>query len=294
MLSALCEEGRVADRYRFGGLEFDAASGELRPVDPARGEVRPRLPRQPARLLALLAERAGEVVTREEIREHIWTDTAVEFDASLHFCIRQIRAALGDQASAPQFVETIPRQGYRLIPQVERVSNDGTGAIPERSRAKLTRRVVLGSLLVVACTVASYFSLRDPASPVPPPVRIGIMPFRPPADSRFGEVPPIAEWILEEMTSLAAERVEIVGPTTTVSFEESGIGLLAERYGLGYVVNGRFLSDEEAPAMLAELIRSADGAHVWVRRFDDLADGKGIGIEIGRGVVEELGLRDGE
>ena len=97
--------------YRFiAGCEFDVASGELR-----RGGTITRLEPQPASVLALLAGRAGDVVTHEEIRRGIWgDDTHVNFQDSMHYCVRQIRAALGDRARDPRFIETIPRRGYRL------------------------------------------------------------------------------------------------------------------------------------------------------------------------------------
>jgi DNA-binding winged helix-turn-helix (wHTH) protein len=97
--------------YRFvEGHDFDEASGEL-----CRNGTITRLEPQPARLLALLASRAGEVVTHEEIRCVVWGhDTHVDFKDGMHYCVRQIRAALGDAAQDPRFIETIPRRGYRL------------------------------------------------------------------------------------------------------------------------------------------------------------------------------------
>ena len=97
--------------YRFvGGCEFDVASGELR-----REGASTRLEPQPAAVLALLALHAGDVVTHEEIRRGIWGDeTHVNFPESVHYCVRQVRAALGDRAQDPRFIDTIPRRGYRL------------------------------------------------------------------------------------------------------------------------------------------------------------------------------------
>jgi DNA-binding winged helix-turn-helix (wHTH) protein/dipeptidyl aminopeptidase/acylaminoacyl peptidase len=96
---------------RFGAFEMDLRSGELR-----RNGIRIRLQPQPFKVLALLASRPGEVVTREEIQEEIWpAGTFVDFKQSLNFCIRQIRAVLGDSAAHPRFVETLPRRGYRWV-----------------------------------------------------------------------------------------------------------------------------------------------------------------------------------
>ena len=96
---------------RFDKFELDSAAGELR----KQGD-RIKLPPQPFRVLELLVRRSGEIVTREEIRESIWkNDTYVDFEQGLNFCIRQIREAVGDTASAPRFVETLPRRGYRFL-----------------------------------------------------------------------------------------------------------------------------------------------------------------------------------
>ena len=92
---------------RFGAFELNSATGELR----QRGDLI-KLPPQPFKVLELLARRRGEIVTRGEIRDHVWSgDTFVDFEQGLNFCIRQIREALGDAADAPRFIETLPRRG---------------------------------------------------------------------------------------------------------------------------------------------------------------------------------------
>src|SRR5262245_16595173 len=101
---------------RFDNFELELKSGELR-RDGAAIKLQP----QPFRALAFLADRAGQVVTREEIQREIWGDeTFVDYEQGVNFCIRQIRAALGDDAKAPHFIETLPRRGYRFVAPVER------------------------------------------------------------------------------------------------------------------------------------------------------------------------------
>src|SRR3954453_9681888 len=97
-------------RLLFDEFEFHPDSGEL-----FRARAAVSLQPQPAKVLEALAGRAGEVVTREEIRQLVWGETFVDFDASLNFCIKQIRRALGDSATSPRFIETIPRRGYRFL-----------------------------------------------------------------------------------------------------------------------------------------------------------------------------------
>ena len=119
---------------RFGPFELHQASQELR----QNGDL-VRLPPQPFKVLLLLAGRGGEVVTRNEIRDHVWSgDTFVDFEQGLNFCIRQIREALGDHAVAPRFVETIPRRGYRFLAPV----TAGIKGVPDPPRP-VTRLIVL-------------------------------------------------------------------------------------------------------------------------------------------------------
>jgi DNA-binding winged helix-turn-helix (wHTH) protein/tetratricopeptide (TPR) repeat protein len=99
---------------RFGVFELDDHTGELR-----RQGRRVHLAAQPFRVLALLVSGAGSIVTREDLRRHLWgEDTFVEFDRSLNFCVAEVRAALGDDARSPRFIETIPKRGYRFIADV--------------------------------------------------------------------------------------------------------------------------------------------------------------------------------
>lgn len=106
-------EGRI---FRFGMFELDDDSGELR----KEGRVLPRLRDQALRILRMLLERPRNLVTREELREQLWSsDTFVDFDHGLNTAINQLRSALGDSASNPRFIETLPRRGYRFIAPVE-------------------------------------------------------------------------------------------------------------------------------------------------------------------------------
>jgi DNA-binding winged helix-turn-helix (wHTH) protein len=100
---------------RFGNFELNLATEELRKFGTLL-----KLAPQPFRLLAMLARRSGQIVTREEIQQTIWGDqTYVDFEQGMNHCVKQIRAALCDSADTPLYIETIPRRGYRfLVPVV--------------------------------------------------------------------------------------------------------------------------------------------------------------------------------
>jgi eukaryotic-like serine/threonine-protein kinase len=102
------------NRYRFGPFELDSAEESL-----SRNGVRVKVQDLPFRLLVMLVERPGEIITREEVRQRLWTDnTFVEFDNSLGVAIRKVRDSLDDDAEAPRYLETIPRRGYRFVAPV--------------------------------------------------------------------------------------------------------------------------------------------------------------------------------
>ena len=97
--------------HRFGAFELNLQSGELR-----KNGIRLRLTGQPFQVLAVLVERAGEVVTREELHSKLWpADTFVDFDHGVNNAVARIREVLNDSSDTPRYIETIPRRGYRFI-----------------------------------------------------------------------------------------------------------------------------------------------------------------------------------
>ena len=136
---------------RFGPFELDVSAGELRRnADPIK------LAPQPYKVLELLARRAGQVLTRAEVAEHVWPgDTVVDFEQGLNFCVRQVREALGDDADAPRYVETLPRRGLRFLAQVTRAE--------PADAPRLTRLIVLPFRLLRPDTETDFlaFSLPD-------------------------------------------------------------------------------------------------------------------------------------
>src|SRR5688572_9978849 len=147
----------MVERAEFGPFRFELRSGTL-----SRHGVPVRLQPQPARVLAILVSRVSEVVSRDELRQQIWpTGTFVDFERGLNFAIAHIRAALGDSAGTPLYIETLPKRGYRFIapitsdPAVETVKTVTTGAtvpiVPSESRR--TRRVMFAAAAVVMTTL---------------------------------------------------------------------------------------------------------------------------------------------
>src|SRR5687768_4016918 len=107
----LMESTETTPPLRFGAFELDVRLRELR-----KGTTRVRLQDQPFEILRIMLERPGDVVTREQLRQRLWpAGTYVDFEHSLNAAVKRLRAALGDDAENPRFVETLPRRGYRFI-----------------------------------------------------------------------------------------------------------------------------------------------------------------------------------
>lgn len=100
--------------YRFGSFELKTETGEL-----AKRGIRLRLQTKPLQILELLLARPGELITREELCNHLWPETYVDFESGLNTAINRLRTALGDSADAPRYIETLPRLGYRFLSPVE-------------------------------------------------------------------------------------------------------------------------------------------------------------------------------
>src|SRR6266851_2421540 len=137
---------------RFGVFEVDAHAGELR-----KQGVKIKLQEQPFRVLTVLLQRPGEVVTRDELRNQNWPpDTFVDFENSLNTAINKLRDALGDSADNPRFIETLPRRGYRFVAPVTGV--DGTtrdaAGVTAPSRPTSRKMVVAVSVVVLAAGIA--------------------------------------------------------------------------------------------------------------------------------------------
>ncbi len=154
---------------RFGVFEVDQRAGELR-----RNGSRVKLQEQPFQILALLLERPGEVVTREELQGRLWpADTFVDFDHSLNAAVRRLRDALGDSAENPRFVETVARRGYRFLAPVH-----GSGAavdaeppvVPTYPARRWRIAAAAGTLVLVGLGVGLFVGKRGspPLAPTPP------------------------------------------------------------------------------------------------------------------------------
>src|SRR5215470_16158373 len=149
---------------RFAVFEVDLKSAELR----KRGQ-KVKLQEQPFRVLAMLLDRPGQVVTREELRQKLWpADTFVDFDHGLNSAVARLREALEDSADEPQFVETVPRQGYRFIGQQDTTAAPTPSRTPEAEKAEsdrpISRSRFIFSVASVAVLIGAWWLIRSRAN----------------------------------------------------------------------------------------------------------------------------------
>ena len=157
--------------FRFGAYEVDVAAGELR-----KSGLRLRVQEQPFRVLLMLLERPGEVVTRDELRQRLWpSDTFVDFDHSLNTVINKLREALSDSAANPRFIETLARRGYRFLVPVEFAGKQAASATLSGSIARVAASAE-ASNVASQREASTSFSVLTRAEDVPPvrrqPVRV--------------------------------------------------------------------------------------------------------------------------
>src|SRR5438128_12401542 len=156
----------VPPTLRFGVFELDPQAGELR-----KKGMKIRLQGQPVEILAMLLQRPGETITREELQKKLWpADTFVDFEQGLNNAMKRLRAALDDSAESPRFVETLPRHGYRFIAAVDGVAQPLEESPPKRKVLVWTGGLAVAAALLLAL---DYGGLHDrmrgrPPSATPP------------------------------------------------------------------------------------------------------------------------------
>ena len=289
----------------FGSFEVDLASGELR-----REGLKIKLQDQPLRLLVLLLERAGEVVTREELRSELWpADTFVDFDHSLNTAVRKLREALGDSAEAPSYVETLARRGYRfLAPVRERepapppaLSADAEVRSPAtptsaRRRSFPPRVAVLAGALGAAALVAYWVSAR-PGPRARPGRRptLAVLPF----DNLSGEADQeylsdgLTEEIITQLARMDPDRLKVTARSSTWKYKRADRDLprLGQELGADYVLEGSLRRAGERVRVTAQLVQVVDQTHIWAATYErEMRDVLVLESEVARSVAHAIAM----
>jgi TolB-like protein/DNA-binding winged helix-turn-helix (wHTH) protein/Tfp pilus assembly protein PilF len=306
-------------KIRTGLFEIDLASGELR-----KNGRRLSLQEQPFRVLAMLLERPGEIVTRQDLQARLWpADTYVGFDEGLNTAIRKLRTAFGDSAGNPRFVETLPRRGYRFIaPVTEAAANDlstivdvtgpkeNDDATVSSGQAVSTLDLVLApggwswpgktavlvtALLILALTVATYMMRTRRYADSAPAKRamLAILPFKnlsnDPKQEYFSDG--LTEETITDLGQLSPENLGVIARTSAMAYKRTDktISQIGRELGVDYILEGSVRREGGKARVSAQLIRVSDQTHVWAQNYDrELADMLDVQNDLGRSIAEQV------
>jgi TolB-like protein/Flp pilus assembly protein TadD len=238
---------------RFESFELDVRLRELR-----TGARRIRLQEQPFEILRTMLERAGDVVTRDELRQRLWPEgTFVDFEHSLNAAVKRLRAALGDDADNPRFIETLPRRGYRFIARLD------AGPLPPAAAAAAPRLAVLPFDNLSADPAQEYFS-----------------------DG-------LTEEMISQLGRLCRGRIAIVARWSSMVFKGSSRRTreIGEALGARFLLEGSVRCDGDRVRVTARLVDAPAETHLWSETYDrDLADYLSVQADLATRIAQSLAM----
>lgn len=272
-------------KFAFGEFVFDPRSGELRD-----GGKTALLRPQVAKLLTLLLEHAGDIVSREEIRQCLWgSHTVVEFEEGISACMRQLRVALNDGATGTRYIQTISRRGYKFIFPVSRIGGEAavfhhqgaiavlsttppaTGGAPRRRWPAAGAAIVL-VLIVAAVLAVAHYRYRvqfftQAAVPVAPHAVIAVLPFTNLSTNPANEIlgASVASELIDLLGPIAPDRLGVIADTSSMNYAgaRKTIKTIGQELGASYVLEGSITQNPAFIQVSARLIRVADQSYVW-------------------------------
>jgi TolB-like protein/DNA-binding winged helix-turn-helix (wHTH) protein/Flp pilus assembly protein TadD len=296
-------------RLRFGVFEVDLRAAEL-----TKRGLRVRLQEQPFRVLAMLLEKPGELVTREELREKLWGPTVVDFDHGLNKAINKIRDALGDSAENPRFVETVASRGYRFLADVtpidtatdrqavpetdgvipptdsSRVESANVGVLPKQAPVpRAWIGVGLALALVLAASLSWLFYSQSQSSP-----RIRSLAVLP-MESLSGDASQdyftdgMTDALIADLGQISALRV--ISRTSVMTYKgvRKRLPEIARELNVEAVVEGTVMRSGERVRITAQLIKVPDERHLWAQSYEgELQDTLALQNSVARAIAEQI------
>jgi len=241
---------------RFGSFELDVRSRELR-----TGTKSVRLQEQPFEILRMMLERPGHVVTRDELRDRLWPGgTFVDFEHSLNAAVKRLRAALGDDADNPRFIETLPRRGYRFIASIVVGTSGGT----ELAGA-------------------------------PPRLRLAVLPFANLSDESGQEyfTDGLTEEMIAQLGQLCRGRIGVIARWSSMMFK----GTTQRAWQIGqalradYILEGGVRREGDRVRITARLIETSGETHLWAETYErHLTDCLSVQADVATRIAQSLAL----
>jgi TolB-like protein/DNA-binding winged helix-turn-helix (wHTH) protein len=274
-------------KYRFGIYEARPGTRELY-KDGRKLKLRP----QAFQVLLALAEKAGDVVTREQLRNRVWaSDTFVDFEHGLNTAIKELRAALNDSAAEPRYIETLPKLGYRMVAAVEKegakeekeiheVKEVKEEEISESGRVEReARRIWWGWIAAVAAGIFALTLLgawiqkrREATTEKAGTPRVAVLPF----DNLTGDAEQeyfsdgLTEEMIVQLGRIDPQQLEVIGRASVMHYKhtQEAVGQIGRELGAQYVLEGSVRRDTERVRVNAELIRTKDQKRLWSSEYD--------------------------
>jgi TolB-like protein/DNA-binding winged helix-turn-helix (wHTH) protein/Flp pilus assembly protein TadD len=312
------EQQRPTSVVRFGTYEVSLQSGEVR-----KSGLRVRIQQQPMKLLEILLERPGEVVTREELRSRIWVEESFgDFDQAVNIAIAKLRSALGDSAENPRFIETLPKRGYRFIAEVSVVDADARPKGPESTVRDLPgtepqntepknkdknqdagstvapkrepwpmRRVVVAFVLVLSLPIIFVLLFRSRAR-APIGIRsLAVLPL----DNLSGVASQdyFADGMTDELITDLAQisALRVISRTSVMVYKGARRPLpqIARELNVDAVVEGTVLHSGDQVRITAQLIEASTDKHLWSRSYEgEFRDTLALQNRVAREIADEI------
>ena len=287
--------------FRFADFKVDTRSGELR-----KSGRKIRLPEQSFQILELLLDRAGEVVTREELHQRLWpAGTFVDFDAGLNNAVRKLRDALADPAESPRYIETLPRRGYRFIASVEAppvAALEPTAAQAPARRAGFRLRLSGPGAPVAALVLAVLLALavsgtRERWRGRSAPVKIeslAVLPFENLTgdDGQNYFVDGMSDALITKLAQVRALRV--ISRTSVMQYKRANKSLprIAEELDVDAVVEGTVTRSGARVRVTAQLIHAPTDRHLWARSYErELRDVLALQGELAGAIAQAIEVK---
>src|ERR1700678_1492028 len=296
---------------RFGTFEVSLQSGEVR-----KGGLRIRVQQQPMKLLEILLEHPGEVVTREELRRRVWSSESFgDFDQALNIAIGKLRSALGDSAESPRFIETLPKRGYRFIADVSvvdiearpkkqeplagdlpatdlghKIQGIGLAVAPQR-RLLPTRWIIVALALVLSLAIPSVWRFRS-HTPAPTGIRsLAVLPL----DNLSGEASQnyFADGMTDELITDLAQisALRVISRTSVMAYKGARKPLpqIARELNVDAVVEGTVLRSGDRVRITAQLIEASTDKHVWSQSYEgELRDTLAVQNRVASAIADQI------
>jgi TolB-like protein/DNA-binding winged helix-turn-helix (wHTH) protein/Tfp pilus assembly protein PilF len=289
-----------ARRFRFGVFEADLGARELT----KQGKLLP-LQEQPFQLLAMLLEKPGALVTREELQARLWPQTVVDFDHGLNKAVSKIRDTLGDSAENPRFIQTVARRGYRFLAEVREVGAEpaAPAAIPDADRAAgggsaaarpRTRHIgqwILGVVALLVLAAAGVWIRATSDSALLPIRSLAVLPL----ENLSGDAAQdyFADGMTDELITHLAQihDLRVISRSSVMSYRRTPKPLaeIARELDVQAVVEGSILRSGERVRITAQLIRVPADQHIWAHSYEgDIRDTLVLQDQVARAIADQI------